>query len=180
MIAAGRGPSDRAMWCLPGRADLPWCAAAGAKLPGHWSRFGASLPHGRRRERPVGPGQFHSERRIRAGRVVPPGRCGFAMVRRSRGATARPLDSIWSLSAAWSPPGEARRTGPVSFREANQSGPSGASWAVRVCQCAPQQGRNCPGRFFKWSLSVAWSPLLRTGPIAGQQQRLRTGIEPPR
>ena len=164
---AGRGPSDRAsfiqrgeseraVWCLPGGADLPWCAAAGAQLPGHWSRFGASLPHGRRRERPVGPGQFHSERRIRAGRVVPPGRCGFAMVRRSGGATARPLesiwaslphdrrrerpvgpghvvppgrcgfamvrrsggatarplDSIWSLSAAWSPPGEARRTGP--------------------------------------------------------------------
>ena len=111
MIAAGRGPSDRAsfiqrgeseraVWCLPGGADLPWCAAAGAQLPGHWIRFGASLPHDRRRERPVGPGQFHSERRIRAGRVVPPGRCGFAMVRRSGGATARPLDSIWSLSAA--------------------------------------------------------------------------------
>ena len=134
MIGAGRGPSDRAnfiqrgeseraVWCLPGGADLPWCAAAGAQLPGHWIRFGASLPHGR--QRPVGPGQFHSERRIRAGRVAP-------------------------------------------------------SRAVRICQCAPQQGRNCPGRFFKWSLSVAWSPLLSTGPIAGQQQRLRTGIEPPR
>ena len=111
MIGAGRGPSDRAnfiqrgeseraVWCLPGGADLPWCAAAGAQLPGHWIRFGASLPHGRRRERPVGPGQFHSERRIRAGRVVPPGRCGFAKVRRRGGATARPLESIWSLSAA--------------------------------------------------------------------------------
>ena len=111
MVGAGRGPSDRAsfiqrgeseraVWCLPGGADLPWCAAAGAQLPGHWIRFGASLPHDRRRERPVGPGQFHSERRIRAGRVVPPGRCGFAMVRRSGGATARPLESIWSLSAA--------------------------------------------------------------------------------
>ena len=111
-------------------------------------QFGASLPHDRRRERPVGPGQFHSERRIRAGRVVPPGRCGFAMVRRSGGATARPLDSIWSLSAAWSPPGEARRTGPVSFREANQSGPCGASRAVRICHGAPQQGRNCPATGF--------------------------------
>ena len=149
MVAAGRGPSDRAMWCL--RADLPWCAAAGAQLPGHWIRFGASLPHDRRRERPVGPGQFHSERRIRAGRVVPPGRCGFAMVRRSGGATARPLDSIWSLSAAWSlsrSPGEARRTGPVSFREANQSGPCGASRAVRICHGAPQRGRNCPATGF--------------------------------
>ena len=302
MIAAGRGPSDRAsfiqrgeseraVWCLPGGADLPWCAAAGAQLPGHWIRFGASLPHDRRRERPVGPGQFHSERRIRAGRVVPPGRCGFAMVRRSGGATARPLDSIWSLSAAWSLPGEARRTGPVSFREANQSGPCGASRAVRICHGAPQRGRNCPatgfdleplcrmvgagrgpsdrasfiqrgeseravwclpggadlpwcaaagaqlpghwirfgaslphgrrrerpvgpGQFHSerriragrvvppgrcgfamvrrsggatarpldsiWSLSAAWSPLLSTGPVAGQQQRLRTGIEPPR
>ena len=275
----------------PGGADLPWCAAAGAQLPGHWIRFGASLPHDRRRERPVGPGQFHSERRIRAGRVVPPGRCGFAMVRRSGGATARPLDSIWSLSAAWSASGEARRTGPVSFREANQSGPCGASRAVRICHGAPQRGRNCPatgfdleplcrmvavgggpsdrasfiqrgeseravwclpggadspwcaaagaqlpghwirfgaslphgrrrerpvgpGQFHSerriragrvvppgrcgfamvrrsggatarpldsiWSLSAARSPLLSTGPIAGQQQRLRTGIEPPR
>ena len=155
-------------------------------------QFGASLPHDRRRERPVGPGQFHSERRIRAGRVVPPGRCGFAMVRRSGGATARPLESIWAslphdrrrqrpvgpgrvvppgrcgfamvrrsggrncpatgvdlgLSAAWSPPGEARRTGPVSFREANQSGPCGASRAVRICHGAPQQGRNCPATGF--------------------------------
>ena len=168
------------------------------------------------------------------------------MVRRSGGATARPLDSIWSLSAAWSPPGEARRTGPVSFREANQSGPCGASRAVRICH---ERGRNCPATGFDleplcrmiaagrgpsdrasfiqrgeseravwclpggadlpagrvvppgrcgfakvrrsggatarpldsiWSLSVAWSPLLSTGPIAGQQQRLRTGIEPPR
>ena len=213
----------------------------------------ASLPHDRRRERPVGPGQFHSERRIRAGRVVPPGRCGFAMVRRSggatarpldsiwaslphdrrrerpvgpgqsgpsgasravrichvsfreanleplcrmsgpgearrtgrfichgapqrrqsgpcgasravrichgapqrRGATARPLDSIWSLSAAWSPPGEARRTGPVSFREANQSGPCGASRAVRICHGAPQRGRNCPATGFDLGLSAA-------------------------
>ena len=155
MIGAGRGPSDRAMWCLPGGADLPWCAAAGAQLPGHWIRFGASLPHDRRRERPVGPGQFHSERRIRAGRVVPPGRCGFAMVRRSGGATARPLDSIWSLSAAWSPPGEARRTGPVSFREANQSGPCGASRAVRICHGAPQRGRNCP------ATGVDLEPLCR-------------------
>ena len=148
MVAAGRGPSDRAsfiqrgeseraVWCLPGGADLPMCAAAGAQLPGHWIRFGASLPHDRRRERPVGPGQFHSERRIRAGRVVPPGRCGFANVRRSGGATARPLDSIWSLSAAWSAPGEARRTGP-----------SGASRAVRICQCAPQRGRKCPATGF--------------------------------
>ena len=111
-------------------------------------QFGASLPHDRRRERPVGPGQFHSERRIRAGQVVPPGRCGFAMVRRSGGATARPLDSIWSLSAAWSPPGEARRTGPVSFREANQSGPCGASRAVRIRHGAPQRGRNCPATGF--------------------------------
>ena len=159
MIAAGRGPSDRASfiqrgesegakWCLPGRPYLPMCAAAGAQLPGHWIRFGGSLPHGRRRERPVGPGQFHSERRIRAGRVVPPGRCGFAKVRRSGGETARPLDSIWSLSAAWSAPGEARRTGPVSFREANQSGPCGASRAVRICHGAPQRGRNCPATGF--------------------------------
>ena len=104
MVAAGRGPSDRAsfiqrgeseraVWCLPGGADLPWCAAAGAQLPGHWSRFGASLPHGRCRERPVGPGQFHSERRIRAGRVVP-------------------------------------------------------SRAVRICHGAPQRGRNCPATGF--------------------------------
>ena len=152
---ANQRPVGRAMWCLPGGADLPWCAAAGAQLPGHWIRFGASLPHDRRRERPVGPGQFHSERRIRAGRVVPPGRCGFAMVRRSGGATARPLDSIWSLSAAWSPPGEARRTGPVSFREANQSGPSGASRAVRICHGAPQRGRNCP------ATGVDLEPLCR-------------------
>ena len=269
MIAAGRGPSDRAVWCLPGGADLPWCAAAGAQLPGHWIRFGASLPHDRRRERPVGPGH-----------VVPSGRCGFAMVRRSRGASARPLDSIWSLSAPWSPPGEARRTGPC-----------GAFRAVRICHGAPQRGRKCPatgfdleplcrmigagrgpsdrasfiqrgeseravwclpggadlpwcaaagaqlpghwirfgaslphdrrrgrpvgpGQFHSerriragrvvppgpsgfahvrrsggatarpldsiWSLSAARSPLLSTGPIAGQQQRLRTGIEPPR
>ena len=126
MIAAGRGPSDRAVWCLPGGADLPWCAAAGAQLPGHWIRFGASLPHDRRRERPVGPGH-----------VVPSGRCGFAMVRRSRGASARPLDSIWSLSAPWSPPGEARRTGPC-----------GAFRAVRICHGAPQRGRKCPATGF--------------------------------
>ena len=118
-------------------------------------QFGASLPHGRRRERPVGPGQFHSERPVGPGRVVPPGRCGFAMVRRSGGATARPLDSIWSLSAAWSPPGEARRTGPISFREANQSGPSGASRAVRICHGAPQRGRNCP------ATGVDLEPLCR-------------------
>ena len=203
-------------------------------------QFGASLPHGRRRERPVGPGQFHSERRIRAGQVVPPGRCGFAMVRRSGGATARPLESIWASlphgrrrqrpvgpghpsgpcgfarcaaaatarplddleplcrmgagrgpsdraisfreanqSGPWVPPGGAdlpwcaaagaqlpghwirfgaslphgrRRERPVgpgqSFREANQSGPCGASRAVRICHGAPQQGRNCPATGF--------------------------------
>ena len=182
MIAAGRGPSDRAMWCLPGRADLPWCAAAGAKLPGHWSRFGplcrmvgagrgpsdraSFIPHGRRRERAsfIQRGESEravwclpggAERRIRAGRVVPPGRCGFAMVRRSGGETARPLDSIWSLSAAWSAPGEARRTGPISFREANQSGPCGASRAVRICHGAPQRGRNCPATGVDLGLSAA-------------------------
>ena len=184
MVAAGRGPSDRAsfiqrgeseraVWCLPGGADLPWCAAAGAQLPGHWSRFGASLPHDRRRERPVGPGHvvpsgrcgFAMVRRSGGATARPlesiwaslphdrrrprrTGPCGFAMVRRSGGATARPLDSIWSLSAAWSPPGEARRTGPISFREANQSGPCGASRAVRICHGAPQRGRNCPATGF--------------------------------
>ena len=169
-----RGESERAVWCLPGGADLPWCAAAGAQLPGHWIRFGASLPHGRRRERPVGPGQFHSERRIRAGRVVPPGRCGFAMVRRSGGATARPLDSIWSLSAAWSAPGEARRTGPISFREANQSGPCGAGRVVPPGRCGFAMVRRSGGATARpldsiWSLSAAWSApgeARRTGPVS--------------
>ena len=148
MIAVGRGPSDRAVWCPPGGADLPWCAAAGAQLPGHWIRFGASLPHGRRRERPVGPGQFHSERRIRAGQVVPSGRCGFAMVRRSGGATARPLESIWA-----SLPHDRRRerpVGPGQFHSERRirAGPCGASRAVRICHGAPQRGRNCPATGF--------------------------------
>ena len=166
MIGAGRGPSDRAnfiqrgeseraVWCLPGGADLPMCAAAGAQLPGHWIRFGASLPHGRRRERPVGPGQFHSERRIRAGRVVPPGRCGFAMVRRSGGETARPLESIWA-----SLPHDRRRERPVGPGQICHGAPQrgrncpatgfdcGASRAVRICHGAPQRGRNCPATGF--------------------------------
>ena len=181
MIGAGRGPSDRAsfiqrgeseraVWCLPGGADLPWCAAAGAQLPGHWSRFGPLC-------RMIGAGRGPSDRASFIQRplceseraVWPPGRCGFAMVRRSGGATARPLDSIWSLSAAWSPPGEARRTGPVSFREANQSGPCGASRAVRICHGAPQRGRNCPATGFDLGLSAAWSPpgeARRTGPVS--------------
>ena len=190
MIAAGRGPSDRAMWCLPGGADLPWCAAAGAQVPGHWIRFGASLPHGRRRERPVGPGQFHSERRISSGpplcrgrrreRPSDPGRCGFAMVRRSGGATARPLESIWA-----SLPHDRRRERPVGPGQFHSERRIRAGRVVPPGRCGFAMVRRSGGAPARpldsiWSLSVAWSPLLSTGPIAGQQQRLRTGIEPPR
>ena len=153
----------------PGRCGFAMVRRSGGATARPLDSIWASLPHDRRRERPVGPGQFHSERRIRAGRVVPSGRCGFAMVRRSGGATARPLDSVWSLSAAWSAPGEARRTGPVSFREANQSGPCGASRAVRICHGAPQRGRNCPATGFDLGLSAAWSApgeARRTGPVS--------------
>ncbi len=89
-------------------------------------QFGASLPHDRRRERPVGPGQFHSERRIRAGQVMPPGRCGFAMVRRSGGATARPLESIWA-----SPPHDRRRERPVGPGHVVPSGRCGFAMVRR-------------------------------------------------
>ncbi len=166
MIAAGRGPSDRASfiqrgeserakWCLPGGADLPWCAAAGAKLPGHWSRFGASLPHDRRRERPVGPGQFHSERRIRAGRVVPPGRCGFAMVRRSGGATARPLESIWA-----SLPHDRRRERPVGPGQFHSERRIRAGQVVPPGRCGFAMVRRSGGETARpldsiWSLSAA-------------------------
>ena len=127
MIAAGRGPSDRASFIQRGESERA---------------------------------------------VVPPGRCGFAMVRRSGGgpATGFDLEPLCRMVA----PGEARRTGPG---EANQSGPCGASRAVRILV---RRSGGATARGFDLELSVAWSPLLSTGPIAGQQQRLRTGIEPPR
>ena len=132
MIAAGRGPSDRAVWCLPGGADLPWCAAAGAQLPGHWIRFGASLPHDRRRERPVGPG-----------RVVPPGRCGFAMVRRSGGAPGH-----WIRFGA-SLPHDRRRERPVGPGRVVPPGPCGFAMVRR------SRGATARPLDSIWSLSAA-------------------------
>ena len=177
-------------------------------------QFGASLPHDRRRERPVGPGQFHSERRIRAGRVVPPGRCGFAMVRRSGGATARPLESIWAslphdrrrerpvgpgqfhserriragrvvppgrcgfarcaaagaqLPGHWSDleplcrmVGRERPVGPGQFHSERRIRAVWCLPAVRICHGAPQRGRNCPATGF----DLASLPHVgRTGPV---------------
>ena len=126
-----RGESERAVWCLPGGADLPWCAAAGAQLPGHWSRFGASLPH-RRRQRPVGPGRW----------CLPGG-----------------ADLPWCAAAGAQLPGHWIRFGASLPHDRRRERPVGpGQWsprAVRICHGAPQRGRNCPATGFDLGLSAA-------------------------
>ena len=90
MIAVGRGPSEGQFHSE--RPGPSFRAVRICRAPQRGRNCGFDLEHLCR--------MIAGERPVRAGHVVPPGRCGFAMVRRSGGATARPLDSIWSLSAA--------------------------------------------------------------------------------
>ena len=145
MIGAGRGPSDRAnfiqrgeseraVWCLPGGADLPWCAAAGAQLPGHWSRFGPLC------------------RMIAAGRG-PSDRASLPWC----AAAGAQLPGHWIRFGASLPHDRGDRFGPWpldSGLSAACAGPCGAR-AVRICHGAPQRGRNCPATGFDLGLSAA-------------------------